>query len=154
MNQGCKCADKNDCSYGQKCTQTGDFKGFCECVPSADVICSQKVPASEKCPKTCDGHTAMDAGAIVVNKCVNYWGSIWVKRTAANDKYTAVYYSDKCKTKITIKNPLMPTEGSGGCQPGAETFVNIPASAGGSTALQVVAMPVALVAGLLGFILL
>jgi hypothetical protein len=151
LNQNCKCADKNICSYGQKCTQTGDFKGFCECVLSDDVMCMEKVPPTEKCPKTCDGHTTMGATAYAIDKCIPNGRGGHTRFTAANNKIKYGTYSDSaCKTMVgkMIELPA-------GCQDSMNTFWSLSPknAAGGSTALQV-AMPVALVAGLLGFILL
>ena len=150
MDQRCKCADKNDCSYGQKCTQTGDFKGICECVLSDDVLCQEKVPPSEKCPKTCDGHTKMGATAWQVNKCLPFFGR-YMKFSAVNNKITSGTYSDSaCTTVIGVASTF-----PAGCNDDMTQFnaLSPKNAAGGSTALQV-AMPVALVAGLLGFILL
>jgi hypothetical protein len=75
--------------------------------------------------------------------------------TAANNVFSSGYYTDSaCTTKV----PAFMTAGQtldvpAGCQPSKSLFLSVPAAASGSTALQV-AMPVALVAGLLGFILL
>ena len=153
MNQKCTCADKDDCGYGQKCTQAGDFKGFCECVASDDVACAEKVPPSDKCPKTCDGHTAIDADTYVLGQCSSAGSGYYQMYKVANNVFSTLYYTDSaCTTKAPAF--LVGADYSAGCQPSKSTFYSLPkAAASGSTALQV-AMPVALVAGLLGSILL
>jgi len=159
--QECKCADKDLCQPGQKCTQTGDFKGFCECVASDDVVCVEKVPPSDKCPMTCDGHTAMDATAYVLGQCsATGLAGYWQMNTAANNVFSKGYYTDSaCTAKVPAStvasfDPGAATEWQAGCQSSKSTFYSVPkAAASGSTALQVT-MPVALVAGLLGSILL
>jgi hypothetical protein len=154
-NQACICADDNLCQYGQKCTQAGDFKGFCECVASDDVVCAEKVPPSDKCPKTCDGHTAMGADTYALGQCFSSGGAYYHMNTAANNVFSRSYYTDSaCTTKLPASMTAgITTEIPAGCQSSKSVFYSVPAAASGSTALQV-AMPVALVAGLLGFILL
>ena len=156
LNQNCKCADKKLCGYGSKCTQAGDFKGFCECVASDDVVCLESVPLSDKCPKTCDGHTAIDATTYVLGQCSASGGGYYQMYTAANNVLSSGYYTDSaCTTKV----PAFMTAGRtlewpAGCRSSKDFFLTLPkAAASGSTVLQV-AMPVALVAGLLGSILL
>jgi hypothetical protein len=142
LNQYCLCAETTHCGYGQKCTQTGDFKGMCECVPGDNIGCIEVVPPTDKCPKTCDGHTTMDADAIILNECINVrLGFIqygYYKITTNPNTYS--YYTDaKCTTKTTPEAlGLIPQEGGlipSGCQEGGGeddtgfVFVSLPASA-------------------------
>jgi len=92
----------------------------------------------------------MGATPYAIDKCIASFGG-YRQFTAANNKITVGVYADSaCKTMVgkMIELPA-------GCQDSMSTFWSLsPKNAeGGSTALQV-AMPVALVAGLLGFILL
>jgi hypothetical protein len=93
----------------------------------------------------------MGAIAYAIDKCIPMGGiGSYTQFTAANNKITYGTYSDSaCKTMVGKT-----TELPAGCQDDMSEFWALsPKNAGGSTALQV-AMPVALVAGLLGFILL
>jgi hypothetical protein len=119
LNQNCLCAETTHCGYGQKCTQTGDFKGMCECVPGKNIGCQEKVP-NDKCPLSCDGHTTMDADAIVLNECIT---SGFANFKITTNPLTYSFYTDaKCTTKTTPEAlGLIPQEGGlipSGCQEG------------------------------------
>ena len=160
LNQNCLCAETTHCGYGQKCTQTGDFKGMCECVPGDNIGCIEVVPPTDKCPKTCDGHTTMDADAIVLNECIT---SGFANFKITTNPLTYSFYTDaKCTTKTTpealgLTPPKMKTPGcqeDGGEDGTGFVFVSLPASATGSGTALKVTMPALFVVGLLAFVLL
>jgi len=92
----------------------------------------------------------MGATPYAIGQCTPSWGS-YTKFSAAKNKITYGSYSDSaCKTPIGEMTTV-----PAGCQSSMSSFYSLSPknAAGGSTALQV-AMPVALVAGLLGLVLL
>ena len=160
VNHQCKCANRDNCGYGQKCTQTGDFKGMCECVPGKNIGCQEKVP-NDKCPLSCDGHTTMGATPLIFNECASYIipnGPVYFyyKVTMKNDKAHFVMYSDsKCTTEAVADGEITTTVTPSGCgdDGGTYRYMNFPQSTSGSTALKIT-MPALFVVGLLAFVLL
>ena len=156
LNQKCKCADRDTCGYGSKCTQSGTYKGRCECVPGKNVGCVEVVQPKGTCPLSCDDHTTMDATPVVFDECVAFFGDIYAKYSMKNDKVTAVYYSDNCKTVADMSAFGMKNEAiAGGCSDDFKNYITLPHSADGSsgTALQITT-PALFVVGLLAFVLL
>ena len=159
LNGKCKCADRTLCGYGSKCTQSGTYKGRCECVRGNNVGCLEVVQPKGTCPLSCDDHTTMNARPIVFDECLEV-ASNWdvdyhVKYSVGNGHANPVYYSDNnCKTEAVMPEAKSPIPG--GCQDDFKVYLTLPGSPGaanGGTALQIT-VPALFVVGLLAFVLL
>ena len=159
LNGKCKCADRTLCGYGSKCTQSGTYKGRCECVRGNNVGCLEVVQPKGTCPLSCDDHTTMNARPIVFDECLevasNWLGDYHVKYSMKNGKATSVYYSDNCKTVADVSALGMTTQDAlaGGCTDDFKNYITFPTTANSGTALQITA-PALFVVGLLAFVLL
>jgi hypothetical protein len=131
----------NQCSFGQKCLTSGANKDQCDCQASDDIICSERVPPSDKCPLDCAGHTTVGAQAIAYKECNKFFTGSY-KIVVEDGKYGAKYFTDDdCKTADSSRKGTMT---AGGCN--GDTYVEIPKSANSGGALKTMPIVIGLIA--------
>jgi len=140
---GCMCGTgdtANTCSFGQKCLTSGANKDQCDCQASDDVVCTERVPPSDKCPLDCAGHTTVGASAMPLKECIKTSGGS-AKVVIEDGKYGVKYFTgDDCKTadsSMKDRETMTP----GGCNGG--TYVELPKSANSGAALKTMPIVIA-----------